>query len=245
MRPDNPTILALDYSDLSDARQMLSKVRPYIGMAKIGLELFTAYGKNSLELSQEFNVPIFLDLKLHDIPKTVGKTIEVICNLLSGFNQQHYLTVHCSGGKEMCKTALKVTEGSNIKIVGITALTSLNERDFRDLGYRDSRASTRTSDLLELGRDCNAKNDGINAFVCAPNQLPTMRKNYPLDIELISPGIRDDSQEDQDHKRFKPASFAFKNGATWIVVGRPITQAHDPVSAALHFQDQADKHRPL
>lgn len=243
MKPDNPIILALDYSDLEDARAILHKVRPNIGMTKIGLELFTAYGKESLELSNEFNIPIFLDLKLHDIPKTVAKTVEVVCRLLSGFNHQHYLTIHCAGGREMCKEALLASQGSNVQLAGITLLTSLERRDFRELGFSDSRDATRTTDPGYIGTQCISKTEGLKTLVCAPTQLVVMQNHFK-DVNFVTPGIRLDSEESHDHKRTKPASFALKNGATWIVVGRPITQAHDPVMAALHFQDQVDRYRP-
>jgi orotidine-5'-phosphate decarboxylase len=252
MKPDNPIILALDYAELEDARQILAKVRPNIGMIKIGLELFTAYGRETLELSREFNVPIFLDLKLNDVPTTVAKTTEVICSKLSPFYGQHFLSIHCNGGMEMCQAALKVSNGSNVTIAGVTVLTSLDESDFGEIGFRDCRPAYRTIDLAYLGADClNEKYvydaqrkrvfSGLTTLICAPTQVSLLRQHLGDDINIITPGIRADADDPHDHVRSKPASFALKNGASWIVVGRPITSAADPVAASSYFREQAER----
>jgi len=249
---DNPICLALDYSELDEARDLLSKIRQNIGMIKIGSELFTAHGREALELSKEFAVPVFLDLKLNDIPTTVEKTTEVVCRLLSKYSGQHYLSVHCMGGANMCQAAFNVARGSNVRITGTTVLTSLSERDFRDFGFRDSRPGIRTINLALVGADClnnqmayNATKQrvflGLNSFVCAPNQLSLMRQNLGDDVVLMTPGIRSTNDDNQDHLRTKPIGFALKNGANWVVIGRPITKSADPVSASLHFKEQAER----
>lgn len=254
MNIDNPICLALDYAELDEARAILSKVRPNIGMIKIGLELFTAYGREALELSREFNVPVFLDLKLNDVPTTVAKTTEVICSHLSKYHGQHFLSVHCNGGAEMCQAAYKVANGSNVMITGVTVLTSLTEYDFSEIGFRDCRPGIRTVDLAYLGADClnekvtydaNRKRviSGLNSLVCAPTQLNLVRQHLGDDIILITPGIRADADDTHDHARSKPASFAIKNGASWIVIGRPITKAQDPVLASATFKTQVERAR--
>lgn len=252
MKPSNPIILALDYNEVSEARNVLSKVRSNIGMIKIGLELFTAYGREALDLADEFHVPVFLDLKLHDVPTTVKKTTDVVCSLLSKYSGEHFLSIHCFGGREMCETVFKTAQGSNVQIAGVTTLTSMEDRDFRGLGFRDGRAGIRTIDAAYVAADClnersqwdanrNRILNGMTHFICAPNQLPLMRQHFGNDVVMISPGIRSDSEEAHDHARSKPASFALKNGATWIVVGRPITQAPDPAAAASYFKEQVNK----
>ena len=235
---DNPIILALDFADLKKARDILTLVRPHVGMIKIGLELFTAHGKDCITLSQEFDIPVFLDLKLHDVPTTVAKTVEVICTHFTRTNLQdpHFLSVHCFGGKEMCKAALDVANGSNVKIAGVTILTSLTERDLGSFGFRDTRIGSRTVDIAELGKEA-----GIDTFISAPNQLPLMRKYLGDQVSIITPGIRSDADEQHDHKRTKTPGFAMKNGANWIVVGRPITQADDLLAMAQYFKHQAMK----
>lgn len=253
MKPDNPIILALDYNNVADAENILSKVRPHIGMIKIGLELFTAYGREALDLADKFHVPIFLDLKLHDVPTTVVKTTEVVCSLMYKYPGEHFLSIHSFGGREMCEAAFKTAQGSNVQIAGVTTLTSMDDRDFRQLGFRDGRSGIRTIDAAYIAADCShelAKWDaqrnrvikGMTNLICAPNQLPLMRQHFGDDVVLIVPGIRSDSEESHDHARSKPASFALKNGATWIVVGRPITKAPDPVHAALYFKEQVDRY---
>lgn len=251
---NNPIILALDYSDLSEASNMLSKVRNHIGMIKIGTQLFTAQGKESFSLAKQFHIPIFLDLKLHDVPTTVSKTVEVICELLANVSGDHFLSIHCFGGKEMCRAAFETTKGSNVSIVGVTTLTSLSERDFGNMGFRDCRPGIRTIDLAYLGADClneKAQYDnnkqrilsGLTHFVCAPNQLNLMRQHLGVNMVFITPGIRAESDEENDHKRNKPASFAIRNGADWIVVGRPITKSSMPEQAAIALKAQVDRAR--
>lgn len=252
---NSPIILALDYSDLDEARKIVSLVRPNIGMIKIGLELFTAHGRDALALSGEFNIPVFLDLKLNDVPTTVAKTVEVICYQLAQYQGQHFLSIHCNGGMMMCREAMKRAEGSNVTIAAVSVLTSLDDRDFSEIGFRDSRPGIRTVDAAMIAADClndtwvydnNRKRvvNGITTFICAPNQLNLMRQHLGDNITLITPGIRSDAEKTDDHARSKPASFALKNGANWLVIGRPITQAVDPLNASIHFMNQVQKFRP-
>jgi orotidine-5'-phosphate decarboxylase len=252
MKPDNPIILALDYSDLNEAAQMLGKVRPHIGMVKIGLELFTANGRNAIDMAGSFNIPIFLDIKLNDVPTTVAKTTDVVCSLLGSIAGEHLLSVHCNGGATMCREAMKAAHGSNVTIAGVTVLTSLEYNDFRDMGFGNKQPGDRTVVSADIGYDCLNEDvvynttgarvyNGLRHFICAPNQIPLMKK-YFEDAHLITPGIRSSSEEANDHQRTKPIGFALSNGATWVVIGRPITKASDPVIAAQYFEQQAKKY---
>lgn len=254
IKPDKPIILALDFNNLDEAKDMIAKVRNHIGMIKVGLELFTAHGKDALALSGQFNVPVFLDLKLFDIPTTVQKTTESVCEMMAQYQGPHFLSVHCWGGSDMCRAAMEAAHNSNVEIVGITTLTSMYEPDFREIGFRDSRSGTRTVDAAFIGYDCkntqrqydaNGKQifDGLKHFVCAPTQVPLMRSYFKDDVALITPGIRAESEESHDHARSKPASFALKNGATWLVIGRPITKSNDPAAAAQYFESQVQKYQ--
>jgi orotidine-5'-phosphate decarboxylase len=247
----NPIILALDYDNVSAAQDILSQVRSSIGMIKIGLEMFTACGPSVLELSDQFGIPIFLDLKLHDVPTTVKKTTEVVCSLLSKYSGEHFLSVHCFGGGEMCNAALQASQGSNVKVAGVSTLTSMADSNFRRLGFKDGRAGIRTIEAAWVGFDCANKYpvyvdrkrvaQGMTTFICAPNQLPLMRQHFGDSLVLITPGIRSESEETHDHARSKPASFALKNGSNWLVIGRPITQAMNPALAAQQFKEQVDR----
>lgn len=232
---DNPIILALDYSDLQEAHSMLDLVRPHIGMIKIGLELFTAYGKEALELSKIFNIPVFLDLKLHDVPTTVAKTIGVICSRLAPFHGKHFLSIHCSGGKEMCKAAVQACEGSNVTIAGVTLLTSIEHRDLVGLGFSNTQAIDHTRRPAWI-----AEAAGVTHFICAPNQAKLMRRDFANSI-LITPGIRGNFDINHDHQRVKTATASLKDGANWLVIGRPITQSPDPLAAAEKLKLQIEK----
>ena len=229
MKPANPIILALDYDNLPQARQMVSLVRPYVGMLKIGLELFTACGKQSLELSRDYNIPLFLDFKLHDVPVTVNKTVQVLCHQLAPYHGMHFMSVHTLGGEEMCHQAWEATHGSNVEIVGITVLTSLGEKELGSFGFRDSRVGVRTTRLAKLGSKCNEEyigngSGGLTHFVCPPAQLKLVREHLGNDLALISPGIRLPEAEVDDHQRPATIGYALKSGATWVVIGRPITR---------------------
>jgi len=252
MKPDNPIIVALDFSDLQEARKVVERVRPHIGMIKIGLELFTAYGREALEMSSDYQIPVFLDLKLNDVPTTVSKTTSVVCALLAKHPGPHILSVHCNGGPEMVRDAMKTVMGSNVTIAGVTVLTSLDTPYFRRMGFGNSQPGTRTVVTAGVGYDCMNERpvydtkgdrvyDGLKQFICAPNQIPLMKKHF-ADSILITPGIRADGDDTNDHARTKPVGYALKNGATWVVVGRPITKATDPRDAAVWFEQQAKKY---
>jgi orotidine-5'-phosphate decarboxylase len=236
---NNPIILALDYSNLSEASKMLDLVGSHLGMIKIGLELFTAHGFQSLELSKKYNLPVFLDLKLYDIPTTVEKTIKLICQQLSRYSGKHFLSVHCLGGKKMLQAAKLATQGSNVEIVGITLLTSLSQMEIHQFGFKRSSKNLKTIDLAEVAYTCDHPdhlNEGITTFVCDPNHVALMRKHYPNSV-LITPGIRIET-EDDDHVRSMTPTKALKNGSNWLVIGRPITQAINPLQEVLDIKSQ-------
>lgn len=269
MRTYNPIILALDFNNMSEADAVLSKVRPHVGMIKVGLELYTSVGRESLALARQYNIPVFLDLKLCDTPTTVKKTMEGLMGSLAILPGNHFLSIHCFGGREMCKTAMEVTRGTNVKPVGITLLTSFDGGDLGNLGFTNRSIGIKAVKMAQLGMGCIDQGKpayaghpgypgypaypptpatparppiGMDAFVCAPAQLALMRKHYEDTITLISPGIRMEGMEAHDHKNAKPASFALRTGANWIVVGRPITQAPDPAAIARHFEKVAEKY---
>lgn len=238
----NPVILALDMPHLSQARDMLEKVRDSIGMIKIGPELWVNHGQEALELGCDFNVPMFLDLKLHDIPNTVGKTVEALVNRSSSNYEIAFLTVHALGGREMLKAAVTASNGTRTQIAAVTLLTSLNKSDMWDFGMRGAPGS-KTADLALV-----AQESGINTFVCSPQNIELMREYLDDDAKgykctLICPGIRPTNAPEDDQKRTKPVSFAIRNGADWIVIGRPITAHPDPAGVAREILAQVEKAR--
>lgn len=248
---DNPIILALDYSDMTQAQSLLEKVRPHIGMIKIGLEMFTANGFNAFQLSEDFKVPIFLDLKLHDVPTTVSKTIKVLCEKLAPIQGEHFLSIHATGGREMCEKALDTATGSNVSITAITLLTSLDKGDLQNLEVK-GMPSRFAGNAAVVANDClnhswapsnPNHNKGIKHIVCPPAMIKTISQYLSDDTVYICPGIRATSNDTHDHAKAVTASAAIKGGAHWLVVGRPITEAADPISAAIYFLEQANKNR--
>lgn len=206
----------MDYDNIDDAYTIISKVRDYIGMIKIGLELFSATGFESFSLAHEFDIPIFLDLKLHDIPITVSKTIKVLSDKLSKFNGRHFISIHCSGGKDMCAGAINASNDL-IDIVGITNLTSneLNNNIYL---------------LIE--------NSVLNNFVCPPTIVKEL-KNIFINSNFICPGIRSSEGNSNDHKNVGSPKETILNGAKWLVVGRPITQSKNPTESAKYFWEES------
>jgi orotidine-5'-phosphate decarboxylase len=243
---DNPLILALDFSDIRKAEEVVSKARPHIGMVKIGTELFSAYGREALSIGSNFNIPVFLDLKLHDIPTTVKKTVEVLCDSLASVPGQHFLSVHSLGGLEMVKQAVEATKNSNVTIAAVTLLTSLESQDLTQFRNRQAGALTVNAIDSVKGRsqyDYNTRQwtvtpSGIKIVIAAPTQLDLIKKRFKDEFIIITPGIRSDEGEANDHKRSKPMSFAIKHGSDWVVVGRPITQSSDPEFMAAKLHDQ-------
>jgi orotidine-5'-phosphate decarboxylase len=234
----SPIILALD-TTLQKAHLLLSQVRPYIGMIKIGLGMWSEYGKECLNLGQQYNVPLFLDLNLHDTPDTIASATDKLCQQLSNIRGQHFLSLHCFGGAKMVAAAKKIADCSNVEIVGTTLLTSLDENDLHHMGCRDCRPGIRTVDLILSARNTHSP---ITHFVCAPNHVALVKKHWQ-NLVVITPGIRFDTENENDHKRTKSISFALKNGVDWVVIGRPITESYDPVLAAEAFKNHADKFR--
>lgn len=262
----NPIILALDYNNMSEADYMLTRVRPHIGMMKVGLELYTSVGREAFSLAKHYNLPVFLDLKLCDTPTTVRKTMEGLMGSLATLPGSHFVSVHCFGGREMLNTAYEVAKGSNVKPVGITLLTSFDGSDLADLGFSNRSVGIKAVGMTKLGMGCVDRGIqahpgypatrwgaaippipgkppvGLDTFVCAPAQCALLRKHFENNITLISPGIRLDDMASNDHKNAKPASFALRTGANWLVVGRPITKAPDPLMMAQHFEKIAEKY---
>lgn len=216
----NPIICALDTQDLSKAVSLANILRNKVGMIKLGLEFFTANGLVGVKEVAKCNVPIFLDLKLHDIPNTVAKTVEVIKDL-----SVEMLTLHVCGGVEMLKRALNAVQDTKIKLIGVTVLTSMSNEDLSELGIaRDAK-----SQVILLAK--LAKEAGLHGIVCSALEAQEVRKECGKDFKIITPGIRIDPCHD-DQKRTATPKEAIALGADYIVIGRPITKSNDPVSSA-------------
>lgn len=230
-----PIVLALDKPNLSEADALISKLRPYIGMIKIGSPLYYAHGKDALKLSANYNIPLFLDARISDIPSVTKNTVDVLCGQLAQFSQESYISIQCSAGFESCRAAILASEGSNTKIVGNTISSTFSSSDMYDV-FNSGQLTQRTSAFIKL-----ALKQGVKHFVNAPQHLEILRRDYKDSIVIFSAGIRNTNAEPDDQKRVKTASFAIKNGSDWVIIGRPITEAPDPVNAIMYIKQQIDK----
>lgn len=211
--------VAIDTPVLDRATQIVGQVRNHVGGIKLGLEFFCAHGHHGVREIQKFGLPIFLDLKLHDIPNTVAKAVQAINAL-----EPAILTIHAAGGRAMMEDA-KAAAGANTKVVAVSVLTSLDGNDLADIGVRGD-ASEQVDRLAALARD-----SGLDGLVCSGAEVAQIRKAWPEGF-LVVPGVRPAGGALGDQKRAVTPREAFDAGASILVIGRPITQADDPDQAA-------------
>ena len=221
---DPRIIVAIDTFDLKQANAILDQLNPNICLVKIGSVIFNALGKTFLKHVSSRGFKIFLDLKLHDIPNTVYETI-------IGFNdcKIDMLTVHLSGGEEMLNKAMLAAKSINAKVIGVSILTSLDEKD--SLALFNSKIEDQISHLFKIALKAN-----IDGIVCSPHELEIANTILGIHVIKITPGIRDVKVED-DQERTMSAKEAIKKGSTYLVIGRPITQADDVADALQNFND--------
>ena len=217
----NPIILAIDTKSDLEAYEVSQEVSGYVGAIKLGLEYFNTYGPEGIRKIQEIGIPIFLDLKLHDIPVTVKKTIETLSDINPAI-----INVHAFGGKKMMKYALDgLGQGSkNTSLVAVTVLTSLNDDDMTILGI-DYPVKDLVQNLAKLTKD-----SGLAGVVCSAEEIALVRKVCGKDFIIIVPGIRPEGSQKDDQKRVMTPKQAISLGADYLVIGRPITQSKDPLS---------------
>lgn len=222
-------IVALDTSSLEAARGLLEKLEGVISFYKIGTELFTAHGWQALELVRRHGGKVFLDLKLHDIPNTVSKTMTVICE-----HEVDMVTLHALGGLEMMRTTRKTVEeragtGKNRpKLLGVTILTSHHEEELSsELGMA---ARPLQEQVLSLGR--LALQAGMDGLVSSAGETAFLRKSMPQEFLMVTPGVRPEGSEKSDQKRTFTPVQALEAGSDYLVIGRPITAAACPREAA-------------
>ena len=207
---------ALDFKKIEECEKILMKIKNYIGGIKLGLEFFIANGLHGVQALQKYDLPIFLDLKLNDIPNTVEKAIEsaLIAN-------PDMITIHMNCNYLVSNFIRKKIK--NTKLIGVTLLTSLNNNDLKKLGIHEN-SEQYVNRLVKIA--IKNKFDGV---VCSPNELDILKKNLPKNFTMITPGIRLNSKIKDDQKRIMSPGQAVKSGANIIVVGRPITKSKNPV----------------
>jgi orotidine-5'-phosphate decarboxylase len=217
-------ILALDVPTREAAAPILRQLRGQLRWVKIGLQMFTAYGPNYVREVAGMGFNIFLDLKLHDIPNTVAKSVESLGPL-----PIQMLTLHTAGGGEMMRAAKAAQQKTNpnLLLLGVTVLTSMDDAGLKEIGV----ASVSADQVARLGK--LAADSGLRGLVCSPLEVGLLRKQLPADMQLVTPGIRPASEAgSDDQKRIMTPADAARAGSSYIVVGRPILQAADPAAAA-------------
>jgi orotidine-5'-phosphate decarboxylase len=221
MKASQKVIVALDTHSLDDALRMVDLLGDDAGFFKVGLELFTAAGPQVVERLTERKKRVFLDLKLHDIPNTVGRAARVISDL--GVD---LVTVHASGGAEMI-TAAKEGLGSRGRLLAVTVLTSMAAADLGGLWGRSVESvPEEVLRIAELARGAGA--DGV---VSAAAEAARVRARVGEGFLIVVPGIRPEGSDRLDQKRVATPSHAVRSGADYLVIGRPVTQAPDPAGA--------------
>lgn len=223
---NNPIFCAIDTSSIDDAMKIIEEIAPYIGGIKLGLEFFTSCGIEGIKQIERFNLPLFIDLKLYDIPNTVKKSLKNILSL-----RPTYTTLHVSGGSIMLEECVKLKKelNSDTALIGVTMLTSFNQDYLNEVGLKGT-VSKNVEDLSKLAFDC-----GLDGIVCSPLEINAVRKVFGSKLKIIVPGIRNNTDNFGDQKRALSSKEALTLGADIIVVGRPITSADSPALAAKLF----------
>lgn len=215
----NPLYVAIDTPYLDEAVALIGRIRHHVGGVKLGLEFFCANGHHGVHEVQKLGLPIFLDLKLHDIPNTVAKAIQAINPL-----EPAIVTVHATGGRAMMEDA-KAAAGAHTKVVAVTVLTSLDDHDLSRVGVSDA-PDAQVARLAALAQDA-----GLDGIVCSGHEVKAVRKSWK-DGFFVVPGLRTTNGNGADQKRIVTPRQARDDGASVLVIGRPITKAERPDDAA-------------
>ena len=215
----NPLYVAIDTPYLNEAMALVERIKHHVGGVKLGLEFFCANGHHGVHEVAKLGLPIFLDLKLHDIPNTVAKAMQAINTL-----EPAIVTIHAAGGRAMMEDA-KAAAGLNTKVVAVTVLTSLDDHDLNRVGILDD-PHAQVARLAALAQEA-----GLDGIVCSGHEVKAVRKNWK-DGFFVVPGLRPADGNGSDQKRTVTPRQARDDGASILVVGRPITKAESPDDAA-------------
>jgi orotidine-5'-phosphate decarboxylase len=230
----NPICVALDVPDLPRAVELTRMLRPHVGGVKVGLEFITALGPVGVREIVSLGVPVFADVKFHDIPNTVAGAAREVAKLgASMFN------VHASGGEAMMRAAKDAASAIDpkLKVIAVTVLTSLVEDDLRKVGQADN-IGQQVQRLAAL-----AKASGLDGVVCSPREIALVRKTCGPDFLIVTPGVRPAGADLADQARIMTPGEAIAAGADILVIGRPITGAADPAAAAAAIAEEVARAR--
>jgi len=234
MKPTDRIFVALDTPDVDKARELVDSLTGLVGGIKIGKEFFMANGPAGVVSLSQGGMPVFLDLKFHDIPNTVAGAVRAVAPL-----NPLILNVHASGGATMMTAALaaateaaKQCGGIKPLLIGVTVLTSLGDQDLSTMGIAGT-AEEQVLRLAKISQSC-----GLDGVVCSAREITALRDACGDGFKLVVPGIRPDWAAANDQKRVVTPFDAVKMGADYLVIGRPITSAADPVDAAKRIADE-------
>lgn len=229
MNNDPKIIVALDYQDKSSALKLVRQLDPSLCKLKVGKELFTAAGPQFIEALTRLNFGVFLDLKFHDIPNTVAKACLAASDL-----GVWMLNVHASGGLEMMQAAQQAVQQSQAKplLIAVTVLTSMSQEHLNKIGIKTDLA-TQVMNLAALSQQA-----GLDGVVCSALETKMLREKLGANFCLVTPGIRPAHIKQDDQCRVSTPADALKNGASYLVIGRPITQAENPLKALIAINQE-------
>ncbi|TQV84501.1 orotidine-5'-phosphate decarboxylase [Aliikangiella coralliicola] len=226
---ESKIIVALDFDDLSKAKTLVSKLDPNLCKLKVGKEMFTLFGPDWVRYLVEKEFQVFLDLKFHDIPNTVAKACKAAAQL-----GVWMVNVHASGGVKMMQAAVESLNslgGNRPLLTGVTILTSMDKHQFDQIGYQRDIES-QVSHFAQM-----AESAGLDGIVCSALEAEMLRKEIGKEFKLVTPGIRPVGSDQGDQSRVMTPERALNAGANYLVIGRPITQAEDPLSALCEISE--------
>lgn len=223
-------IVALDARVRVECENLVRSLEPDLRAVKIGSVLFSAEGPSVLRWAASRNLKVFLDLKFHDIPSTVSGAVSAVCRLAP----LSFLTLHASGGSEMIRAARRAVDESEgrtkPKLLAVTVLTSLSESHLKEIGFQSPEPRVAVERLARM-----AVASGADGIVCSPKEVSLLRSVLPKEVDLVVPGIRSGGASKDDQERTAGAKEAVRAGASYLVIGRPITGASEPRQALLDF----------
>ena len=225
---DPKVIVALDFPNAKLALDFIAPLEPTLCRLKLGKELFTREGPALVRALNQKGFELFLDLKFHDIPHTVAAACRAAVDL-----GVWMLNVHALGGRRMLEAAQQAVDGYKTHLIAVTVLTSLTEQELKEVGITRS-LQNQVVELAQLAQDV-----GLAGVVCSAHEAPILRQHIQSPFCLVTPGIRLTTQQEDDQRRIMTPSQAIKNGADYLVIGRPITQAKDPGAVLQAINDEA------